>query len=208
MASEDRASLRLPFDPGELTHVLCRPADLARLLGVSRQAVSAWIRDGKVIQRADGLIDPVRAVRQLLATSDPGRLRAAVLRPLTRDAEVLRAHVATLRERITALTAQVEERDWLLARHTEDMERFEALIAREFINSGNVETQPEALELVSVLRKKAKDEAKQWMSALDDASLPGDLEQLTKGIDELYEASLAGGFLARAGEEPQGEGAP
>lgn len=91
--------LSLSFD--DVVRLRVQPAQFARMVGVSRQTVSCWIRDGKVTLGADGRLDPAKAARQVVENSDPSRLRARVLKAATEDA-------AGLRHRIAALETQLE----------------------------------------------------------------------------------------------------
>ena len=61
-----------------------RPSELARLLGVSRQAVHEWVKHKRIALGPDGRVDPRRAVLQLLTTGDPGKLRSKVFEPVSR----------------------------------------------------------------------------------------------------------------------------
>lgn len=94
----------LPFDPADLDRCGIRMsrAEFARFLGVSKQSVSEWVRGGKLVLGADGLLDPRQAVAQLIRTTDPARIRSMVLAPLVRD-------VGTLQKRVADLTAQLAE---------------------------------------------------------------------------------------------------
>lgn len=71
-------------------------AEFARFLGVSKQAVGEWVTAGKITLGADGRLDPRQAVSQLLRNTDPARLRAKVLEPLSRDIGRLQQRVAEL----------------------------------------------------------------------------------------------------------------
>lgn len=113
------ANLALPFDLTQLSHVRVRPADLARMLNVTRQAVSQWIKDGKITLGADRRVDPQVAVRQLLHNCDPSRLRAKVLQPLTRDIGDQRRQIADLKGTIASLT---EDRNFHAAAAAEMLE--------------------------------------------------------------------------------------
>lgn len=95
---EARPSL-LPFDPAQLTAVRVKPVEFARMCGVSRQAVSKWIKRGLFTVGPDGRFDPALAWRQVLECSDPARLRARVFKDAV-------APVAALRERIADLEAE------------------------------------------------------------------------------------------------------
>lgn len=88
----------LPFAKDELATngPRLRPSELARLLGVSRQSVSEWIKAGKVKLGSDGRLDPRKAVADVLRAGDPARLRARVLAPLAAEIAALRARVAHL----------------------------------------------------------------------------------------------------------------
>lgn len=79
----------------ELLSIRVRPAEFARMLGVSKQTVSTWIRDGKVtINALDGLLDVRRAIQDVLRNTSPGRLRSRVLRQAVTDALGLRENLA------------------------------------------------------------------------------------------------------------------
>ncbi len=88
------------FDRKELLAIRVRPAEFARLLGVSKQTVSVWIRDGKVtINALDGLLDVRRAIQDVLRNTSPGRLRSRVLRQAVTDALELRENLARAEDR-------------------------------------------------------------------------------------------------------------
>lgn len=96
----------LPFAPGDLDRSGLRltRAEFARFLGVSKQAVGEWVTAGKITLGADGRLDPRQAVSQLLRNSDPARLRAKVLEPLSRDIGRLQQRVAELERALAAAT--------------------------------------------------------------------------------------------------------
>ena len=75
--------------------VRLRPADLARMLKVSRQAVSQWVIGGKLRLDADGRVSAASAVKQLVQ-HHPERLRASALAPVVREMAELRMQVAAL----------------------------------------------------------------------------------------------------------------
>jgi predicted transcriptional regulator len=83
-----------------------RPADLARLLGVSKQAVSKWVADGRIVLGLDGRVDPRAAINRLLSTGDPSRLRAKFLAPIISEVTASRQRIADLERR---LAAEIEE---------------------------------------------------------------------------------------------------
>lgn len=88
------SSLSLPFDAAEMVSVRMLPAEYARLLGVSKQSVSRWIKAGKIPAGFDGRIDPVKATRQLLRNTEPGLLRSRVLVAAMDDLRELRTAAA------------------------------------------------------------------------------------------------------------------
>jgi hypothetical protein len=94
----------LPFAPADLDRCGIRMtrADLARFLGVSRTAVTEWVKSGKVCVGSDGRLDPRQAVGQLLRSTDPARLRSKVLAPLGHEIDGLRKRIADLEARLAA----------------------------------------------------------------------------------------------------------
>ena len=79
-----------------------RPADLARLFGVTKQAVSSWVKDGRIVLGADGRADPREAVNRLIATGDPNRLRAVFLKPLCTELAAGRLKISQLEQALEA----------------------------------------------------------------------------------------------------------
>lgn len=100
----------LPFAGNDLDRsgIRLTRAEFSRFLGVSKQAVTDWVKSGKVVLGVDGRLDPRQAVSQLLRSGDPARLRSKVLAPLVKDVGALQRRIADL------------ERD--LARALEDAE--------------------------------------------------------------------------------------
>lgn len=95
---QDSPTPMLPFDAQQVDRCGLRMtrAQFSRFLGVSKQAVTDWVRQGKITIGADGLLDPRQAVGQLMRNSDPSKVRARVLEPLTRDLVRLRSEVDRL----------------------------------------------------------------------------------------------------------------
>lgn len=103
-----QASLSCLVDAPELLKVRVLPAEFARVLGVSKQAVSRWIAAGKVsINPVDGRLDVQTAVQQVLRNTDPGRMRARVLRAAIADVQELRAAAALADERVAAIQTEM-----------------------------------------------------------------------------------------------------
>ena len=116
--------------PAVDTAVRVLPAELARIFGVSRQTVSRWVKKGKVTLHADGRVNPSEAARQILARSDPRRMRAQLLKPLLDDVGSLREQLGSLREQLEEGRARVAmlEKQLVIARSSEG--QFAALADR------------------------------------------------------------------------------
>lgn len=106
-----QASLSGMPDAPELLKIRIQPAQFARALGVSKQSVSRWLKDGWVCLGADGRLDPAVAIGQLLRRCDPGRLRARWLRQAVGEVQDLRDNLAVAEDRAT--TAEAALRDAL-----------------------------------------------------------------------------------------------
>jgi hypothetical protein len=119
----------LPFADGELDRfgVRVRPAEFARLMECTKQAVSDWVKSGKITLGPDGRLDPRQAVRQLLRTTDPARMRARVLQPLVRELEAQRRLVGELR---LSLARAKEEAEFHQTASEELVDQWNALRGR------------------------------------------------------------------------------
>jgi transcriptional regulator with XRE-family HTH domain len=93
--------------PLDAAKVRLRPADVARLFGVSRQAVGQWIAGGKLRLDVDGRVTAAAAVDQLVR-NNPERLRAAALAPVVRDMAALRQRIAGLERDLAAARDEAE----------------------------------------------------------------------------------------------------
>lgn len=100
----------LPFDSTDIDccGIRLRPAQFSRMLGCTKQAVSNWIRDGKLTLGADGRLDPRKAVAQLLRTSNPARIRAMVLKPLMHDIGTYQQRIVELEDSLTVALDDAE----------------------------------------------------------------------------------------------------
>lgn len=104
-------SLSLGFESSEaalMAGIRVRPADLARLFGVSKQAVSSWVKDGRVILGVDGRVDPRAAITRLLSTGDPARLRAFFLKPVIADLTAAQRRAAELEKALAVARDSAE----------------------------------------------------------------------------------------------------
>lgn len=101
---------RLQFPDAELMVVRLLPAEFSRIVGVSKQTVSRWLRNGIVTLGADGRLDPTRAMRQLIRHGDPGRIRARLVKQAVADMADLRAQAgraAQLEQQMFDATARL-----------------------------------------------------------------------------------------------------
>jgi hypothetical protein len=121
----------LPLSFEDVGNLRVRPAELARMLGVSRQSVSQWIQIGKVTLGADGRVDPAKATRQVIDNSDPSRLRARVLRSAVEDVGTLRRRIADLEHQLAAANARIEWADGYIDEEARGLDILkELLVAR------------------------------------------------------------------------------
>lgn len=98
----------LPFSGGDMDRsgIRLTRAEFARFMEVSKQAVTDWVKSGKVVLGADGRLDPRQAVSQLLRSTDPARLRSKVLAPLVKDVGKFQQRIAELESDLSAAREQ------------------------------------------------------------------------------------------------------
>ncbi len=84
-------------------------AEFARMMGVSRQAVTDWVRSGRLTVGADQRFDPAKAVAGLLRTGDPARLRAKVLQPMADELAGYRGRIVELEAALGQALQMVEK---------------------------------------------------------------------------------------------------
>ena len=122
--SKVQSSLSCVADASALMRVRILPAEFARLLGVSKQAVSRWIAAGKVtISPIDGRLDVQTAVQQVLRNTDPGRMRARVLRHAIADLQAP-GGVADVDARVASIEAELGAKITAAERQLEHMTRY------------------------------------------------------------------------------------
>lgn len=92
-------NLGLPFESSsmEMAGVRVTRAEFSRLMECSKQAVTEWVKSGRIIVGPDGRFDPRIAIASLMRTGDPTRVRSRVLQPLVRDIGLRDREIATLR---------------------------------------------------------------------------------------------------------------
>lgn len=85
---QESGRLSLSFDPESLAQgIRVRPAQFARMCGVSRQTVSQWVKRGLVTLFPDGTLDPSVAAKRVIQNTDPARLRARIFKDATKSVE-------------------------------------------------------------------------------------------------------------------------
>lgn len=81
--------------------VRVRPVDFAKLCGVSKQAVSMWIKEGKITIYPDGTLDPKKAAKEYIQNSDPARVKASIFKVITDDVDTLKKEIQQLNAKIS-----------------------------------------------------------------------------------------------------------
>lgn len=107
LTAEPRPSL-LPFRVEDLLTLRYLPAEFARAIGVSKQSVSRWIAAGKVTLGPDGRLDPTIAIKQVIRTTDPAKLRVRILKNALAGRSELIARVKSLETQIADLRMSYE----------------------------------------------------------------------------------------------------
>jgi hypothetical protein len=102
-----RHTSTLPFDPADLMDLRVKPAQFARMVGVSKQAVSKAIQTGKLMLGPDGKINPKKGLREYLENSDPTRVRVRTFKQAMTETEDLRARVRVLEVTVARLRDDV-----------------------------------------------------------------------------------------------------
>lgn len=96
----------------DLAGIRVTRAEFARMMGVTRQACTDWVKAGRIVVGADSRFDPRKAVASLMRTGDPSRIRSAILAPLVRDIAGRDREIERLRhenEKLQATVAFAEE---------------------------------------------------------------------------------------------------
>lgn len=95
-------------------------AEFAKMMGCSRQAVTDWVKSGRIAVGADERFDPRQAVTSLLRTGDPSRIRAKVLEPLTRELGLMTRRIADLEQMLETATAHISSLESALHEESEE----------------------------------------------------------------------------------------
>lgn len=204
-ASPSASTFELPLlaNHKELLRLRVRPAEFARLLGVSKQCVSIWIREGKIGQpnQLDGRIDVQRSIQDVLRNTSPGRLRSRVLKQAVSDALELRENLARVEDRAeiaeAALRDAKESLDYLerwIADGDAHASAFHALL----------------IEQAETLRAVPPEAWAQTLADLSDAAW--DVVDVAAGLelndvpDRMYEGQTPASQCTGAYDEKQGGG--
>ena len=97
-----------PSSDFETSGIRTTRAEFSRLMECSKQAVTDWVKSGRIVVGADGRFDPSKAVRSLLATGDPAKIRARVLAPLIAEQNQLRDRITRLEKDLAEEKEMVE----------------------------------------------------------------------------------------------------
>ena len=178
----------------ELLAIRVRPAEFARLLGVSKQTVSTWIRDGKVtINALDGLLDVRRAIQDVLRNTSPGRLRSRVLRQAVTDALELRENMARAEDRAEAAEAALTDarkRIAYLESFIDDLDCMFEAVLRLFV--------------VREAELRATATSAEWAAAVSSIESAG-ADTCSDDLDDL-DADASDALIPRAVTNPEGDG--
>jgi hypothetical protein len=111
-SSEKEVSMRrsstLPFEPADLVAMRVLPSEFARMVGVSKQAVSQWIKRGTITLGPDGRVEPRTATRQVMERTDPAKMRARVFKQASASHDELRQRVRELEAELAAQRGYAE----------------------------------------------------------------------------------------------------
>lgn len=186
-------TLPLLADKKELLRIRIRPAEFARLMGVSKQTVSDWVKHGRIAPPSllDGRLDVQRAIQDVLRNTSPGRLRARVLRQAVDDVQQLRANLAQAEERIESLEGELARARkaaaysdyWIASSEAAERVFMEMLVDRaESLRAAPAEAWPDLLGEILDAASVAGD-----IEAIDDpedvATLQADLAEIMAALD-------------------------
>jgi len=169
-------------------------AQFAKMMGCSRQAVTDWVRAGRLTVGSDGRFDPRKAVADLLRTGDPARLRAKVLQPLADE-------VARYRARIVYLESALAVAQGSLEQNRGDASDLQQLRDAVDFHEGA------ANELIEIFEALKVELASNWPALAQLAEEQG--ARIVIGwLDRCLEAGpmAVGPMAGRAGGEEEGEG--
>lgn len=122
----------IPFDSSNLTEYLrIRPVQFAKICGVSKNAVSIWIKNGRITLLPDGTLNPQKAASELIANSDAKKLRTKLFKNLVDDVEGYKKTINALKDELATCHKRIANLDDL----TNEAEEFEGLLQNKLKTS-------------------------------------------------------------------------
>jgi hypothetical protein len=118
-------------DEVDYSRIRVRPAEFSRMMGCSKQAVSRWIQEGKVLLGVDGRLNPGVAVQQLLRNSNPSQIRSKFLKPVLVDLDMARKRIRELESLLRNEKEQSEFTDGANAELIEILELIDTQLSNE-----------------------------------------------------------------------------
>lgn len=184
------------------------PAQLARVCGVSKQAVSCWIKKGRIVLGTDGRVDPRQAFDRLAATGDISKLRMKILEPFRKEITELRSQVADLEvavasrdretERLRGLVEDLREQ-LAAANEAADFEEASALGMLQLLDDLQARLRAEWPELQAAPGTTGLEAIAAWR---DDAEFDGsDIERPILDYLPVPDCIIVGEASAQASEE-------
>jgi predicted transcriptional regulator len=164
----------LPFDAADVMDLRVRPADLARMLDVSKQAVSQWIKKGTVSTYPDGTLNPKTAIKEYLTNTEGSRLRANFMKTVSSEVDDIKTTNAGLAARLRETHQALQDALVLLAEHVVWLNRFLEILEEQAADLAGSDR-----EALLVAFQEAFDEAADEATMADPATvLPGTDETL------------------------------
>lgn len=90
-----------------LTGLRVKPIDFARICGVSKQSVSAWIKTGKITLPPDGFLEIQTAAAEYIKNTPANKVKASVFKVISADDAQLKNQITVLSSRIGELEAEL-----------------------------------------------------------------------------------------------------
>lgn len=162
----------LPFDVADMIATRLLPAQFARVVGVSKQSVSKWIRAGKVTLGPDGRLDPVAGIQEVLKNTAPTRLRARLFRQAMEGADAMRVEIRGLQRKCAELAAELQASGPALQSAQSAAERAQAS-ARADVARARTEEREHAERLLAMFSREVAREFAHLKT--EHESLAGDL---------------------------------
>lgn len=88
------------MEQSTLSGIRVKPVDFAKICGCSKQAVSAWIKSGKITLPPDGFLDPATAAAEYIKNTPKNKVKASVFKVLSQDEAILKNEIKMLSEKV------------------------------------------------------------------------------------------------------------